>query len=163
MRVGYDVRKFMLNEVKRMVCSWRLPFAVLAGLLLMLHALFDIYGTWDHYSAMVLLSFPLSLSDFTPFAALFCVIPYSDSYAEDFSNEVAFHISVRMGPRKYAFVRCICVSLAGAFVMTIIMSCTIAVCLLGAGAPETNDTILFLQGTVWWRSGFDIQLSSFPL
>lgn len=51
------------------------------------------------------LSVPLAGSDFTPFAALFCVIPYAWSFCDDYNTGYIKNIISRIGIKKYSLQR----------------------------------------------------------
>ena len=141
------------SELKRFFHSYRIYLSLALGLSLMLHAFFEAHQSWSEYSPMMLLSIPLGLSDFTPFAAVFCVLPFADSFCEDYSSGIMHGTISRIGIKKYTIIRGLSVAASGAFVMTIIMLITIVLCILCAGLPETAESSAFLMDSVWGRAG----------
>jgi len=140
-------------DFKRMFHSWQIYVSIIAGLFMLLRPLMELYGTWKEYTPMTLLSMPLAVSDFTPFAAVFCVLPFADSFCEDFSSHYLCGILQRVGVRRYAILRCISVAISGGLVMGVIMLMTILMCVAGAGRPDTAESVAFLSGSVWMRMG----------
>lgn len=145
--------KCFANELKRLFRSYRIYLSLVIGLSLMLHAFFEAYQSWSTYSPMMLLSIPLGLSDFTPFAAVFCVFPFADSFCEDYNNGMIYNTVSRIGIRKYTIIRGLSVAISGSLVMATIMMITIALSILCAGIPETAESSAFLNASVWGRAG----------
>lgn len=141
------------SDCSRVFRNWRIYAALLAGLALMLHPLLSLWPYRENYSAMLLLSAPLATSDFTPFAAIFCVLPFAESFCEDLNSGYISSITTRIGVKKYAKKRCISVALSGGIVSAAIMLVTILICVIGAGQPDTEETVSFMSNTPWAKMG----------
>lgn len=141
------------GDTSRIFHSWKIYISFAVGLLLILHPLFNAPGAWTHYSPMMLLSFPLATSDFTPFAALFCVLPFADSFCEDYNSNYVNSIVLRTGTRKYARQRCFSTAISGGIIMSAIMFITILFCILAAGQPDTPESVSFLGNSIWMKMG----------
>ena len=143
----------LTTDIARLFRSKRLYLAIILGQILLLHSAFDSVQSWACYTPMQLLSIPLGISDFTPFAAILCVLPFSDSFCEDYTSGYYNNIISRVGAKKYSVNRCLSVGLGGALTMAVIMSITILFCILAAGEKESAESVIFLQNTVWGRAG----------
>ncbi|MEG1884410.1 MAG: hypothetical protein RR224_11950 [Clostridia bacterium] len=124
------------------------------GFALFTHSLIHevlIYG--KAASPMVLLSYPLALSSFTPFAPIFCYLPYAISFCRDVNADYHILIASRIGTKRYGMARSISVALSGGIVMGIIFSVTILLCVLFAAYPDTAETVDFMRNTTWARAG----------
>lgn len=139
------------SDMRRIFGSWRIYVSVIVGLLFVLRPFFEAYQVWAQMSPMLLLSLPFGSSDFTPFAAIFCVLPFADSFCEDAESDFANSIVLRIGARRYAFQRCIAVAISGAMVMGAIVLVAIMSCVLAAGLPETAESADFMRNTIWAR------------
>ena len=105
------------------------------------------------YSPMQLLVEAVAGSDFTPFAAIFCVLPFADSFCDDLNSGYLNAIIGRIGSRCYAFKRCASVAISGGLVTSFIMLLTILVCVLSGMIPDTEETIMPLMNSIWGRMG----------
>lgn len=141
------------SDCSRIFRNGRIYAALLAGLALMLHPLISLWPYRENYSAMQLLSAPLATSDFAPFAALFCVLPFAESFCEDLNSGYISAITTRIGAKKYAKTRCLSVALSGGVVAATIVLITIGLCVIGAGQPDTEETVAFMGNTPWAKMG----------
>lgn len=139
------------SDMRRISRSWKLYVSIAVGLIILLRPFFEAHEVWEMMSPAYLLSLPFGSSDFSPFAAIFCVLPFADSFCEDFSSSFANHITLRVGAREYARQRCISVALSGSIVMGLMVFVSILLCALAAGVPETAETADFMRNTNWAR------------
>jgi len=98
-----------------------------------------------------LLSIPFATSGFTPFAAAFCPLPFSDSFCEDYNSAYSRHIVIRIGSRRYARGRTLCVMLTGGLMMAAVVLITCLICAGLADQPESEETVAFMARSVWGR------------
>lgn len=150
---GNQSTSVLREDIRRIMTSKRFYLTLIAGLTLILRPLFDISRYWSKYSPMELLSIPLGLSDFTPFAVVFCVLPFAESFCEDLNSGYHSHIILRKGSRRYAAQRCISVALSGGMVMSSIMAITIVFCLCAAKQSVMIEDLSFMNNTMWARTG----------
>lgn len=132
------------------------PYIYISFVLSMIILLHPFKGIWNEKTPatfMQLLSMPFGISDFPPFAAIFCVIPFAGSFCEDYNSGYINFTILRTGVSKYAFQRCTTVLLSGGILMSSVVSATIAVCAVLANAPDTEETIAFMRHTIWAREG----------
>lgn len=104
-------------------------------------------------SPMLLLSYPLALSSFTPFAPIFCYLPYAASFSNEQNAGYHLLIASRVGPKRYGMARTISVALSGGIVLGLIFAGTILVCIFFAEEPDTAETVDFMMNTTWARAG----------
>lgn len=140
-------------DIHRIATDKKAYLAFAAGLFLLLRPLFDILGYWHNYSPIELLSIPLGISDFSPFAAIFCVFPFSESFCEDINSGYYYSIVSRTGVKHYAMQRCFSVGLSGGIVVGAIMLATIGFCLIAVGINAPPDDYSFMDNTMWAQTG----------
>lgn len=147
------MNKLYSTEFKSLFTSIKLYISIVIGVTLFLHPLFSYAKSWSLLSPVELLSYPLATSDFTPFAALFCVLPYADSFCEDYNSGFYRFILYRISSTKYAIMKCSIAAISGALVMAINMSLAVFLSNICAGEIDTADSVAFMQHTVWGKSG----------
>ena len=125
----------------------------MAGILLLMHPLIERSGALQGYTAFELVMICLAGSDFTPFAALLCVIPFASSFCKDDQSGISSYIEERTGIRKYAFSRTLVVALSGGVLMALIMAALFLASSLLAGQCDTVETASIFQYSMWWRIG----------
>ena len=133
--------------------SSRIWAAVIMGTLLILRPVIEVWrmGAGSMFSPMELLSLPLAISDFTPFAPIFCAIPYATSFCDDYKSGYLRFVAVRVGVKKYCAGRVVSIAMSGAMVMAVIFGLTMTASVTSAGMPETVDTVSFMESTIWAR------------
>lgn len=139
------------NDLRRAFCSWKLYISVIIAFIVILHPLYEIWDSFKNYSPLQILSFPLAISNFTQFSVLFCTLPFSDSFCEDYNSGFFRSAQLRTGSSKYALGRCLSVALTGGIIISFVMLGTISLCLLLSGQPETAETAAFMNNTVWGK------------
>ncbi len=144
-------RNILKSDFRRIISSPMIYISYFLGLAILLRPL--IPGILDGFdgSFMQAISIPFGLSDFTPFAAIFCVLPFADSFCNDYNTGYANQISTRTGTKRYAIHRSITVSLSGGILMAALFATVIVVCAILANQPETTETANFAAQTIWGR------------
>lgn len=142
-------RMIIKADLKRIVSGWQFYAAILCGLALFTHPVLLNRGFWEYASPLELFSMAMGVSDFTPFAVIFAVLPYGTAFCMDCKSEYANSIVSRIGIRKYTWGRWASVALSGAMVMGFLMLGTVTMCLTGAKMPETEMSASFLKGGPW--------------
>ena len=94
------------------------------------------------------LSVSFGLSDYTPFAAIFCVLPFADSFCQDYKSGYINCIVARTGVKKYLRQRTLSVSLSGGILMGTVVFSIIIVCALLANQPDTLETTEFMGNSM---------------
>ena len=135
-------------DIQRFLYSMSFIISILLAFILLFRPLLTNWITWGFRGiaadAMTLLSEPLALSSFTPFAVLFCALPYSISFCEDYNSGYMRTIIVRIGKFRYIANRIISVMFSGTLAMGIPIATIILLCVIGATQPITQDTLDWL-------------------
>lgn len=142
-------RMIIKADLKRIVSGWQFYAALFGGLILFTHPVLLNRNFWEYASPLELFSMAMGVSDFTPFAVIFAVLPYGTAFCMDCKSEYANSIVSRIGIRKYTWGRWASVALSGAMVMGFLMLGTVTLCLTGAKMPETEMSASFLKGGPW--------------
>lgn len=145
-------------DLKRMLSSWQFYVAIAGGFALITNPIWLQPEIWSSSTPLSLFSLAMGISDFTPFAVIFAVLPYGASFCEDCRTEYSNHIVSRIGFQTYIRGRWASVALSGAITMGIIMVGTILFCLLAAGIPETAESTYFLNGGPWAVGGLPLKM-----
>lgn len=140
-------------DLARIFRSWRIYIAAFAGLLLMTRPVILELKYRAGYSPMQLLVNAVAGSDFTPFAVIFCVLPFAESFCEDLNSGYLNAVICRIGIRRYALKRCASVAVSGGIVASFIMLFTILLCVAAGALPDTEETIMPFMNSVWARMG----------
>lgn len=122
----------------------------------------SMFESADSGSISQILSVPFAMSSFTPFAAIFCALPFADSFCEDFNTGYVRSVISRSGLKKYALARCLSVAMSGGLVMAGIIAVTILHCGILADSPDTPDTVEFMRNSIWMRSGIIFVMNGIP-
>lgn len=142
---------FFRNDIKRMFHGIGFYLALLISILILLRPLIGAFTEKTSGTFYQFLSVPLAASDYTPFAALFCTIPYAWSFCDDYNSGYLKGITARIGAKKYSLQRCLVVMLSGGLLMAAIFLIVHLVCAGLANLPETEETAAFLSRTIWAR------------
>lgn len=139
------------NDIRRTFMSYRFYVAVAAALTILLRPMIEVLPGGSEFSFIYLQQLPFGLSDYTPFAAIFCVLPFTDSFCDDYASGYVHAITLRIGPKEYARQRFVSNALIGGITQGVIVAITLSVCYLGADTPDTLESIAFMQGTPWYE------------
>lgn len=139
------------NDIRRAFMSYRFYVAVAVALTILLRPLAEVLPGGGELPFIYLQQLPFGLSDYTPFAAIFCVLPFADSFCDDYASGYVYAITSRIGPKHYARQRFISNALMGGITQGVIVAIALFVCYFGAGAPDTLESVAFMQGTPWYE------------
>lgn len=138
------------SDLRRIFSNPKIYISFLLSLSILLRPLAEtLYLGSGPYSFVYLQSLPFGLSDYTPFAAIFCVIPFSDSFCEDYNFRFTNAIISRISPKKYARQRSLSTALAGGFLMGAVVFTVLLICFFAADTPDTAETVRFLSQSLW--------------
>ncbi len=143
----------ILQDIKRMFNKKYFLIAYLISMAILLRPFGDSLFEKVPGTFMQILSTPLAMSDYTPFAAIFCVLPFADSFCEDVNSGYCSSIVVRAGIKRYAGFRCLTVMFSGGVLTASVFASVILICALKASVPETIQSASFMKNTVWMRMG----------
>lgn len=141
--------KLLKADIRRIFGSPKFYISLCLGLTVFLRPLLPAVMHPSQGTLMQFLSGPLAISDFTPFAVLFCVLPFADSFCEDYLSGLVKFSVLRTGIKKYAAQRCLSVALSGGVLMAATMLVAILLCAVLANQPETAESAAFLGRTIW--------------
>jgi len=102
-----DLKKALLSS--RFFLSAIVVFVILIRSMINYHVLL-----WHVFDRLYLLTIPMALSGFAPFAAIFAVIPYTTSFCDDYNSGYIKVILTRIGPKKYMNSKILSVAISGA-------------------------------------------------
>lgn len=139
------------NDIKRMLRSPKIYLAFLISFFILIRPLLGAFFEYSEGTLAQFMSVPFGMSDFSPFAALFCALPFADSFCEDFDSGFFRLVAGRIGARRYSLQRCVSVALSGGVLMAAVVLLTILVCVLLANRPETEETARFMHKSIWAR------------
>ncbi len=140
-------------DLKRMLKAPGIYLPVILSLFILLRPLAGAFTEKADGTFLQILSVPFASSDFTPFAAIFCVLPFAGSFCEDYNSGYIKAIASRIGVKKYARQRCLSVLLSGGIMMALTVMIVIVVCACLTNMPETEETSAFMRTTIWARMG----------
>ena len=146
---------FLFVEIKQALFSKKMILAVLLGTVLISRPLWNILlcGENQYYAPMELLSFPLAVSDFTPFAPVFAILPYAMIFCVEYNSHYTKSILLRCREKQYGLSKVISVALSGGVSLGLIFLIVIIISITTAGEPHTIDSASFLLNTIWQRAG----------
>lgn len=99
---------------------------------------------------LYLITLPMALSMFGPYAGLFPTLPYALSFVEEYNSFYYCFILIRSSRKKYALKKVLNVGMSGG-VMMIVAFMIIFVSALLMGTPTiTNCISEFYEGTIWY-------------
>ena len=146
-----------MTELKRAVCSWRMVLAVFLVLLILMNPFYmDVTfrnNMWSYmagYDILDLITDPMALSGFTPFACIFPMIPCGTRFAEEYnSNYIRFTLP-RSGRIRYISSKILTSLIAGGCVTASAFAILFIFLSIG-GEPVTEETEIseFYLWTIW--------------
>ena len=104
-----DRRSCIKSDFRRIFRSPRFYLALGISLAILLRPLEQVVRYKVGGTFLEMLSIPFALSDFMPFAAIFCVLPFADSFCEDYRSGYVRAAALRVGIKRYAWQRCLTV------------------------------------------------------
>ena len=142
------------SDFRRIFSNHKLYISYLISIAILLRPLIEtLTEGGGKYSFLYLQSMPFGLSDYTPFAAIFCVLPFADSFCEDYNSGYIHSIVLRIGSKKYALQRFITTAFSGGLLTGFTVFTVLLTCYIAAEVPDTADTVVFMQNTLWYKNG----------
>jgi hypothetical protein len=152
---------FMLRtEMKAAITSkWAYIAAAILCYLILPNAIkFYIYPGYDT-SAIDHLTFiiePMAFTALAPFAALFCILPYSMSFCDEYNSSFTKNILLRTTTGRYAFSKILSIGFSGGLTIALVFSIVFVIAVI-RGGPVTQDTLPGFYDMSIWR---DMALNS---
>lgn len=137
------------DDLRRMLSSPKIYVSYVVALAILLRPLFNTLKYGRNLSFIYLQSLPFGLSDYSPFAAIFCVFPFADSFCEDYNSGYSNAIALRIGTKKYAWQRAISTAFSGGFCTGFTVFTVLVVCYISATVPDDADSIMYMHYTIW--------------
>lgn len=140
-------------DLKRVFTNPRIYISIFISLAILLRPLIETISGGGAGTFLTLQTLPFGLSDYSPFTAIFCVLPFADSFCEDYNSGIAMPIVQRIGVRRYALGRCASVALSGGITMGFIVLITLSTCFVLSSEPDTFESVRFwIEGnSLWYR------------
>jgi hypothetical protein len=139
------------TDNRRALLSYRFFIACALALFLLIRAMVY-YGAFDpanKLDRLLILTFPMSLSGFTPFAVLFPLIPYATSFCDEYNSGYAKFIITRIGVKQYAKKKIVAVGLSGALAIGIpFLIVFVLIAIIGVPTTAANMSD-FYYGKIW--------------
>jgi hypothetical protein len=139
------------TDNKRALLSYRFLIACGLALFLFVRAMvsYNAFDLVNRQDRLMLLTAPMSLSGFTPFAVLFPLIPYATSFCDEFNSGYTKFIITRIGVKQYTKKKIISVGLSGALAIGIpFLIIFVMIAFLGVPTTAANMSD-FYCGTKW--------------
>ncbi len=135
-------------ELKRAVCNRYMVLGIFISIIILGQTFFE-YGvgmkTTDVLSIIV---YPMALSGFTPFAAVFPVLPFALSFAEEYNSGYIKFQMIRKSRKQYILEKIGVVSFSGAVLMVAVFGFVFLAAII-LGTPTVNDKSGFYEGMIW--------------
>lgn len=148
------------SDMRRVFLNYRFFIAYLISIAILLRPLIELLLLRTTSLTFIYLqSLPFGLSDYTPFAALFCVIPFADSFCEDYNSGYINPIVQRIGVKRYAWQKCLSTALSGGILMGLVVLSVLLFCFFAADAPDNAETVRFLSQSLWGRQNLLLRWS----
>lgn len=146
-----------MQEIKNAVKNRYMLYSVCAAVVV-LCVPFHTYQLWNSgLDVLELIMYPLELSGFTPFAAIFPAIPYSLRFADEYNSGYIRYILIREKKKDYIQKRICSIAISGAVMMAAAYTILFLIAWLN-GAPAEfkgvewssyRDSIWYLLIPVW--------------
>lgn len=139
----------MWIECKKAIkCPMMIISSVIAFVILLrVFFLYNLFNTQMDYLTM--LTYPLTLSGFLPFAAVFAVLPYAFSYLEEKNSGYVAYIITRSGKRKYITSKLLTVGLSGGVAEVLPFVLIAIVILINGESVTVSDYPEVYIGRIW--------------
>ena len=157
------IRSLCMADFRRIIISSRFWVAFVIAMFILLRPLYGTFGAEETASFLNLMTAPFGVSDFSPFAAVFAVIPFADSFCVDYLSGYINSTVTRIGVRRYSRQKCFTTALSGGILMGFVVMTTLCVCAFIATEPDTPETVYFLAGSLWDRMGLTLGYSRIVL
>ncbi len=144
------------GDFRRIIISSRFWISFFIAIFILLRPLYGAFGAEETASFLNLMTAPFGVSDFSPFAAVFAVIPFADSFSEDYISGYVNPIIMRIGVKRYSRQKCFTTAISGGILMGLVVMTTLCVCAFLATEPDTPESVYFLAGSLWDRMGLTL-------
>lgn len=140
------------SDFRRLFQRPQIYVSFFMGVIILMRPLFNVFTQKADGSFFQFLSVPFGMSDFSPFAAIFCVLPFADSFCDDYNSGFVIAICARISAKKFSLRRSLTVALSGGITMVATILIPIIACALLANQPDTEETVRFMNKSIWART-----------
>lgn len=139
----------MFKEMKRALKNKYMAGAVLAVVLILGRAYIEFCPGMKKSNMLYIITLPMALSGFTPFAAVFPVIPFAMSFVEEYNSGYIHFAMVRQTRNKYILSKIVATAISGGTLMVIAFGLIFLVAII-LGTPVDNYEISgFYENSIW--------------
>ena len=136
------ILRVYLTDIKKSLYHLFFLFPVIIIFIVLLRCmyinnLFNLAGVMDR---LTMITYPSALSGFTPFAAIFPLIPYATSFVDDLQSGYIKSILMRTGIKRYSRMRMMSVALSGGLTIFLPFFMIFAIITI-IGIPTTSDNV----------------------
>ena len=146
-----------MTEIRNAVCSWRMALAVFLVVAILMNPFYldivflkNMWSYMSYYDVLDLITTPMALSGFVPFACIFPMLPCGTRFAEEYnSNYIRFTLP-RSGRISYITRKILANLIAGGCVTAFAFAIVFTFLAIG-GKAVTPDTEIseFYVNTIW--------------
>lgn len=135
--------------MKRAVLNRNMLISLGISLYLMCR-MYWVYGVGYQKSDMLyLITIPLGLSGFVPFACLFPVLPYAMSFVGEYQSGYYRYLMIRQTKKEYIWKKILAVAVSGGIMMAAAIGMVYGIAVI-LGLPVTSDSLVDVYtNTVW--------------
>ena len=131
-----------LSDIKKSLSPIFFLFPVITIFIVLLRSMFiaRLFDSVEIMDRLTMITYPSALSGFTPFAAIFPLIPYATSFVDDLQSGYIRSILMRTGIRRYSRMRILSVALSGGLTIFLPFFMIFAIITI-IGVPTTTDNV----------------------
>ena len=94
---------------------------------------------------------PMAFTALAPFAALFCILPYSMSFSDEYNSGYSKSILIRTTTGRYALSKILSIGFTGGFTIALAFAAVFTLAVI-RGGPVTQDSLSeFYYMSIWWE------------
>lgn len=139
----------MRRELKRAVANRYMALAIVVTACILCQAYMQNQVGWKTQDVLSLITLPMALSGFTPFAGIFPCLPYSLRFADEFNSGYIRFLLTRESRNDYIWKKVLVTALAGGMMMLAAFTVVFITALL-LGKPTVSDTSGFYSISPWY-------------
>lgn len=122
------MRKVLASDIRRGIFNTGWCLSVIVLTFLLYRPLKGCFGYKGTVHVLELATYPMALSGFTLFAAVFPVMGYSCSFYQDFTSGYLYDILSRMSLKKYGWMRILSAGISGGLSIAVPFTVIFTVC-----------------------------------
>jgi hypothetical protein len=142
-----------MADTKRAVWNYGMALSVVVVLFMFVRSCTIELIDMEHLDRLYIITIPMALSGFTPFASLFAVLPGSASFCDDYNSGYIKNIAIRVGWKRYAKGRIVSTAVSGGLAIALPMAILFIIVLLGAlpttGIQNYAEESGFYANSIW--------------